>query len=122
MPKTILYNSEDNTIIGTFPDGYRVDGKPQEVDPPIYELPYTNTTPPEINQETHYLTSKYEVDMERKEYKQVWNICKKVVVAPQTSLSEVIGILIKKVIDGVALTEEETLTLKSYNDGTENYS
>lgn len=117
--KTILYNSEDNTIIGTYPDGYKVDGKPQEVDPPIYELPYTNTTPPEII-EGEYLTSKYEVDMERKEYRQVWEVHEVVVVVPTPTIEEVIGILIKKVIDGVALTEEETLTLKSYEHG-QNY-
>ena len=116
--KTILYNTDDNTIIGTYPDGYRVDGKPQEVDPPIYELPYTDNIAPTI-EEGFYLTSKYEVDMELMQYRQVWEV-HEVVVVPQTTIEEVIGILIKKVIDGVALTEEETLTLKSYNDG-QNY-
>lgn len=113
---TILYDALENRILCHCPDGYLVDGKPQEVDPPIYELPYTDTTPPEINQETHYLTSRYEVDMELLQYRQVWEVHEIVVAAPSTTIGDVIKLLIKKTVDGVALTEEEIQILKTYND------
>lgn len=114
--KTILYDSENNIIIGHYPDGYKVNGKPKQVEHPIYELPYTETEPPEYNSETHYLTSAYVVDMELKQYRQAWNI---VVIPPapplQLNISEVIKLIIKKTIDNEELTDEEILTLKTYN-------
>jgi hypothetical protein len=118
--KTILYNADTAEIIGTYKDGYRVDGKPEAVDPPVYELPYTTTTPPTINEETHYLISKHEVDMELKQYKQVWEVREMPPPPePQPDLSEVIKLIIKKVVDGIDLTETETLILKSYDHETD---
>lgn len=117
--KTILYNAENNTIIGTYPDGYRVDGKPQVVEPPVYELVYTETEQPEYNRETHYLTMTHEIDLELKYYKQVWHIRELPPPTPlQPDIAEIIKLIIKKTIDGVELTEEELLILKNYNNET----
>ena len=114
--KTILYNSEDNTIIGHYPDGYKVNGKPQSVEPPVYELVYTETEQPEYNRETHYLTMTHEIDLEHKYYKQVWHIRElPPQPPPQPDIKEVIGLIIKKTVDGIELTEEEVQTLKTYN-------
>ena len=45
--KTLLYNSATNKVISqVFDNGYLVDGKPQEVLPPIYELEYKPTASP----------------------------------------------------------------------------
>ena len=113
--KTILYDSENNKIIGHYPNGYLVNGKPQVVDPPIYELPYTTTTPPEII-EGEYLVERYEVDMENKEYRQVWEVKVIPPVVESVDIADVMKILIKKTLEGVELTEAEILILKSYND------
>jgi hypothetical protein len=113
---TILYNTDTSEIIGHFDPCYMVDGNPQAVELPIVELPYTTTTPPEINQETHYLTSRYEVDIELLQYRQVWEIHEIVVAVPSATVGDVIKLLIKKTVDGIALTEEEIQTLKAYND------
>lgn len=43
--KTILYNNTEGKVISqVFNNGYLVDGKPQPVDPPIYELEYISTS------------------------------------------------------------------------------
>lgn len=77
MPKTILYNADDNTIIGHYLDGYKVDGKPQEVDPPIYELEVIDTLPPTYDPKLQNLTSTFDIDLINFTYTKLWVITNK---------------------------------------------
>lgn len=114
--KTILYNTKTGYVIGYYPDGYNVKGKPGRVDPPVLELPVIDTPPPEYNPETHRVTSMYQVDLTLKQYREVWQVHELPPPTPPTpEIPEVLSILIKKVVDGTALSEEEIQTLKTYN-------
>lgn len=71
--KTILYNSETSKIIGYYPDRYKVDGKQQEVLPPIYELEYKPTAPPNIA-DTKVKSATWIPDIILGTYTQVWEV------------------------------------------------
>lgn len=71
---TILYNSETGKIISKILiDGYKVDGKPFQVNPPIYELNYIDNQQPQI--EYHEIADyEWVVDLEYLTYERVWTI------------------------------------------------
>lgn len=72
--KTILFNNIEGKIISQiFNNGYKVDGKPQPVDPPIYELEYISTSVT-YNPETQVATSTWEADINTLTYTQVWTV------------------------------------------------
>lgn len=72
--KTILYNSATNKVISQiFDNGYLVDGKPQTVNPPIYELEYKPTTPPEIT-DLQARSAIWIPDITLKTYFQQWSV------------------------------------------------
>lgn len=72
--KTIIYNSETGKpISGVLKDGYLVDGKPQPVDPPIFELEYKPTTPPDIP-DLQVRSAVWIPDTVLKTYTQVWTV------------------------------------------------
>lgn len=72
--KTLLYNSATNKVISqVFDNGYLVDGKPQEVLPPIYELEYKPTTPPEIT-DLQVRSAIWVPDIILGTYIQVWEV------------------------------------------------
>lgn len=115
--KTVIFNTDTNQIESHHPDGYKVNGRPCPVEDTLFELPYTESTPPVINDETHYTTSRYVVDMELKQYRQVWEVFEKpVALQPQVEMADIIKIIIKKVVDGTELTVDEIITLKSYEN------
>jgi hypothetical protein len=72
--KTLLYNSATNKVISqVFDNGYKVDGKHQLVDSPIYELEYRpNTQPPHTGKEIAFAT--WVPDVALGTYTQVWQI------------------------------------------------
>lgn len=73
--KTILYNSATQQVISPiYQDGYKVDGQPQSVEPPIYELEYIETTQPEHDPVTQYVTQEFLPDFDENEYRQVWYV------------------------------------------------
>lgn len=72
--KTLLYNSATNKVISqVFDNGYLVDGKPQEVLPPIYELEYKPTIAPNIS-ETQVKSAIWVPDIVLGTYTQVWEV------------------------------------------------
>lgn len=72
--KTILYNSETNKIISRiFDNGYLVDGKHDNVKPPIYELEYKPTIAPNIT-ETQIRYAIWVPDIALGTYTQVWEV------------------------------------------------
>ena len=72
--KTLLYNSVTNKVISqVFDNGYLVDGKPQEVLPPIYELEYIPTIAPNIT-ENQVKSATWIPDIVLKTYTQVWEV------------------------------------------------
>jgi hypothetical protein len=72
--KTLLYNSATNKVISQiFDNGYLVDGKPQEVLPPIYELEYKPTIAPNIT-ENQVKSATWIPDIVLKTYTQVWEV------------------------------------------------
>ena len=73
--KTILYNSATNKVISQiFDNGYLVDGKPQEVLPPIYELEYIPTTRPVYDPILQVGSAVWIPDTILKTYTQVWTV------------------------------------------------
>lgn len=72
--KTLLFNNSTGEIISQiFDNGYLVDGKHKSDDPPIYELEYKPTIPPDIT----YLQIRSAVwvpDTVLKTYTQVWSV------------------------------------------------
>lgn len=74
--KTILYNSEDNTVIGHYLDGYRVDGKPEKVEPPVYELTVVPCEAPDYDRATESIAPGWLPDIVSLTYNQVWVINK----------------------------------------------
>lgn len=73
--KTLLYNSVTNKVISQiFDNGYLVDGKPQEVLPPIYELEYKPTTRPTHDSTLQVVSAVWIPDTVLKTYTQVWSV------------------------------------------------
>ena len=76
--ETILYNKVTQQVIGHYPNGYQVNGKPSPTyDKDIVELAVIETEASEYNHETHSLSSDYIADVEAKTYTQVWSITPK---------------------------------------------
>ena len=72
--KTLLYNSATNKVISqVFDNGYLVDGKPQEVLPPIYELEYKPTASPNVT-DTQVRSATWVPDIVLGTYTQVWEV------------------------------------------------
>lgn len=70
--RTILYNNNIQKIVSKiFEEGYKVDGKPQSVDSPIYELEYISTSVT-YNPETQVASSTWEADINTLTYTQIW--------------------------------------------------
>jgi len=111
---TILYNKEDNRVIGHFDPCYLVLGKPGAVEPPIVELVVVNTLPPEQVSPGMQVFSSYQVDLENKEYRQIWT--EHPLPAPENppfDLEHITRLLIRKV-DGEVLSPEEDAMLTQY--------
>lgn len=73
--KTLLYDSATNRVISQiFDNGYLVDGKPQEVLPPIYELEYKPTTRPAHDSILQVASAVWIPDTVLKTYTQVWEV------------------------------------------------
>ena len=70
---TVLINTDTNTVIGRFPNGYTVDGKPQAVEPPIYELTEV-VNPKPTTDYTQYVTGEWVVDLGAEEYRYEWTV------------------------------------------------
>ena len=72
--KTILYNSLTGQTFGKiYENGYTVDGKPQPVDPPIYELACIETPAPVITTD-QVSSSVWVADTTLKTYTLVWTV------------------------------------------------
>ena len=69
----VLINTDTNTVIGRFPNGYTVDGKPQAVEPPIYELTEV-VNPKPATDHTQYVTGEWVVDLQAGEYRYEWTV------------------------------------------------
>jgi hypothetical protein len=75
--KTILFDDSTGKVISQiFDNGYLVDGKPQEVLPPIYELEYKPTIAPNISK-TQVKSAIWVPDIVLGTYTQVWEIREK---------------------------------------------
>jgi len=73
--KTLLYNNSNGKVISPiFENGYLVDGHPQQVDPPIFELEYKPTPMPPHDAETEAVSAIWIPDTILKTYTQVWSI------------------------------------------------
>ena len=76
--KTILYNSATEQVISPiYQDGYKVDGQPQTVEPPIFELEYIETPQPEYDETTKNVSYEWGVDLDELTYTQSWQIIEK---------------------------------------------
>lgn len=72
--KTLLFDDSTGKVISPiFENGYLVDGKPQEVLPPIYELEYKPTIAPNIS-ETQVKSAIWVPDIILGTYIQVWEV------------------------------------------------
>lgn len=72
--KTLLFDDSTGKVISPiFENGYLVDGKPQEVLPPIYELEYKPTIAPNIS-ETQVKFAIWVPDIVLGTYTQVWEV------------------------------------------------
>ena len=72
---TIIYDIEKEKVIGRFTPQYLVNGKPQDVDPPLYELDLIQQERPEINPETQRLKRLDPViDLNEKTYTEDWQV------------------------------------------------
>lgn len=110
--KTILYNSIEGKVISQiFNNGYLVDGKPQPVDPPIYELEYISTSVT-YNPETQVATSTWEADINTLTYTQVWTVRDKT-EAELTAEAEMKTMQADSVLDTTQTKELLRLTTES---------
>jgi hypothetical protein len=72
--KTLLFDDSTGKVISLiFENGYLVDGKPQPVDPPIFELEYISTPPPDIT-DLQVRSAVWIPDTILKTYTQVWSV------------------------------------------------
>lgn len=72
MP-TILYDNNLKSFISdVFMSGYYVDGKKENVLPPIYELEIIDPAEPSINKSLEYLTNEWSIDLDNKTYTRTW--------------------------------------------------
>jgi hypothetical protein len=111
---TILYNTTKQEVLGYYDPYYKVLGKPGTVEPPIVELVVVNTPPPEQVSSGMQVLSSYIVDLENKEYRQIWN--EHPLPAPENppfDLEHITRLLIRKV-DGEVLSPEEDAMLTQY--------
>ena len=110
---TILYNKEEQKVIGHYDPQYLVNGKPGRVDEPAVELQVVHTPPPET-EEGYQAASIFVADIENKEYRQEWGVVPiPPPPEPEVDLSLIVRLLTKKV-DGETLSEEEELLLTIY--------
>lgn len=72
--KTILFDTDSGKVISPiFENGYLVDGKPQPVDPPIFELEYKPTASPNITG-IQVKSATWIPDIVLGTYTQVWEV------------------------------------------------
>lgn len=71
---TILYDALENRILCHCPDGYLVDGKPQEVKIPIYELAVIKNPMPPYDPDNQTVEQTWRVDLEAGQYIQSWEV------------------------------------------------
>jgi hypothetical protein len=72
---TILYNKATKEVIGYYPQGYKVNGKPSPTyDPDVVELVVVEAIRPVYDEITHRAVIKYEVDLKALKYVQVYDI------------------------------------------------
>lgn len=72
--KTLLFNNSTGKVISSiFENGYLVDGKSQPVNPPIFELEYKPTPPPDIT-DLQVRSAVWIPDTVLKTYTQVWTV------------------------------------------------
>ena len=73
--KTLLFDTDSGKVISpVFENGYLVDGQPQPVDPPIFELEYKPTPMPSHDSETEAVSAIWIPDTTLKTYTQVWTV------------------------------------------------
>ena len=73
--KTLLFDTDSGKVISpVFENGYLVDGQPQPVDPPIFELEYKPTPMPSHDSETETVSAVWVPDTVLKTYTQVWTV------------------------------------------------
>jgi len=73
--KTILYNTVTQQVIGHYPNGYQVNGKPSPTyDNDVVELGVVEVEEPKHDPATQRLTSSFIVDLEAKVYTQVYEV------------------------------------------------
>lgn len=75
--KTVLYDQSIGMMIGWFEGGYKVDGMPYAVDPPVYELQVIEIDQPDHNPATQSIHKEWVIDIENGLYKTVWIISNK---------------------------------------------
>lgn len=105
--KTLLFDADSGKVISPiFENGYRVDGKTQPVDPPIFELEYKPTPMPPHDAETEAVSAIWIPDTILKTYTQVWSVRDKTEeeiiadkeIQAQAKESEIDPIQIKKLL------------------------
>lgn len=74
--KTVLFDQSIETVVGWYENGYKVDGLPCSVDPPVYELEVIEISP-EYNSALQKAADSIEVDLELMQYRIVWTITNK---------------------------------------------
>jgi hypothetical protein len=76
--RTILYNADTGKVL-TRPleGGYRVDGQPRAVEPPIYELQVIDTPAPDYDRDTQRVSHERQADLSAGWWVTVWTITAK---------------------------------------------
>jgi ribosomal protein L14E/L6E/L27E len=74
---TILYNTQSQQVLGYYPDGYLVNGKPSPTyDDDVVELTVVNAEKPEYT-ETQKVSSTWTADLQAKTWTQSWQVVDK---------------------------------------------
>jgi len=72
--KTVLFDESTGMLIGWFEGGYKVDGLPCPVEPPIYELNVFDTEEPVYDPATQVISKDMVIDIPNGMYKSVWTV------------------------------------------------
>jgi len=74
---TILYNTQSQQVLGYYPDGYKVNGKPSPTyDNDVVELTVVNAEKPE-HTENQKVSSTWTADLQAKTWTQTWEVIDK---------------------------------------------
>ena len=114
--RTILYNNNTQKVVSKiFEENYKVDGKPQSVDSPIYELEYISTSVT-YSPETQVASSTWEANINNKTYTQIWTVRDKT-EAELTAEAEMKTMQADSTLDTAQMKELLRLTTETLPEG-----